>query len=83
MLWFVLLIIGGLNWGLVGLGMIFGGTADSWNVVHMILGGAPIVEAIVYLLVGIAAVCKLFCHGHKKPKMEASASGDQKEGQGM
>jgi len=54
----VLLIVGGLNWGLVGLGMLLG-KMDSWNVVHMILGSWATVEAIVYLLVGVAAVMKL------------------------
>ena len=53
----VLVIVGGLNWGLVGLGMLMG---SSWNLVHMLLGSWPTVEAIVYLLVGIAAVVKLF-----------------------
>lgn len=54
-----LIIIGGLNWGLIGLGMLLGKT-DSWNVVNMFLGSMPTLEAIVYLLVGVAAVLKLF-----------------------
>ena len=54
----VLLVIGGLNWGLVGLGMLLG-KMDSWNVVHMLLGSMATLEAIVYLLVGAAAVMKL------------------------
>ncbi len=49
----ILLVIGGLNWGLVGLGMLFGG---NWNVVNMILGSWPMVEGVVYVLVGISAV---------------------------
>ena len=44
--------IGAINWGLVG---IFG-----WNLVHAILGGAPLLERIVYILVGVAAVVMLF-----------------------
>lgn len=48
-----LLLIGGLNWGLVGLGMLFKG---NWNVVNLLLGRWPVVEAIVYLLVGLMAV---------------------------
>ncbi len=47
----VLLVIGGLNWGLVGLG--------GWNVVNMLLGGVPVVERVVYVLVGLAAVAVL------------------------
>ena len=43
-----LLIIGGLNWGLIGLG--------DWNLVNMIFGGIPWLETLVYILVGIAAI---------------------------
>jgi uncharacterized membrane protein YuzA (DUF378 family) len=51
----LLVIIGGLNWGLVGLGWLIGN--PNLNVVHMILGFLPMqVEAIVYVLVGVAAV---------------------------
>ncbi|MBY0376541.1 DUF378 domain-containing protein [Patescibacteria group bacterium] len=60
----LLLIIGGINWGLVGLGWLMGGA--DWNVVHMIFGSMMKIEAIVYLLVGIAGVMKLFgCHCKK------------------
>lgn len=58
----ILLIIGGLNWGLVGVGMLM---ASDWNVVGMLLGSWPMVEAIVYILVGVAALVKIFgcfCH---------------------
>jgi len=53
-----LLIVGGINWGLVGLGMLFGGA--NWNVVEMIFGSMPTLEALVYVLVGVAAVMKVF-----------------------
>lgn len=53
----VLLIIGGLNWGLIGVGMLMN---NDWNVVHMFLGSWPAVEAIVYILVGLAAIMKIF-----------------------
>lgn len=53
----ILLIIGGINWGLVGIGMFMG---SNWNVVSMLLGSWPMVEALVYVLVGIAAVMKIF-----------------------
>jgi len=48
----VLLVIGGLNWGLVGI------NAD-WNVVHMLLGSWEWVERAVYILVGVSAVMML------------------------
>ncbi len=56
---FVLAIIGGLNWGLVGLG---GFSGADWNVVHMILGTMPQVEWAVYVLVGLSALYLLVTH---------------------
>ena len=53
----VLVIIGGLNWGLVGLGSLVGD--GPWNVVNWILSSVPTVEAIVYLLVGVSSVMAL------------------------
>ncbi len=67
----VLVIIGGLNWGLVGLGWLFGG--KNWNVVNLILGGIPTVEGIVYLLVGVSAVVMAIGHCGCK-KCDASTS---------
>jgi uncharacterized membrane protein YuzA (DUF378 family) len=55
----ILLIIGGLNWALVGVGM-FAGVGMGWNIVHMILGSWSWLEAIVYILVGVAALVKWF-----------------------
>jgi uncharacterized membrane protein YuzA (DUF378 family) len=45
MITFLLTIIGGLNWGLVGIGGLMG---SDWNVVHMIVGSMPTLEAVVY-----------------------------------
>ena len=56
---FILLAIGGLNWGLVGLG---GFMMADWNVVHMILGSSAQLEWIVYVLVGISALWLLVTH---------------------
>lgn len=53
----ILLIVGGVNWGLMGVGMLMD---KDWNVVRMLLGAWPTVEAVVYILVGIAAVLKIF-----------------------
>ena len=63
----VLVSIGALNWVLIGLGSFF--SAD-WNVVNKILGSWPVVENIVYLLVGISALVKLF--GCKCSKCKAA-----------
>lgn len=54
----ILLIIGGINWGLVGAGILLGST-ESWNVINTVLGSVPTLEGIVYLLVGVAAVMKI------------------------
>lgn len=55
MIGMLLVIVGALNWGLVGLGMLLGG-GMSWNVVNMILGSWPMVEAVVYVLVGLSGL---------------------------
>lgn len=44
----ILVIVGGLNWGLVG--------AAKFNLVEFIFGFAPILVNIVYIIVGIAAI---------------------------
>jgi uncharacterized membrane protein YuzA (DUF378 family) len=54
----ILVIVGALNWGLVGLGWLVGNGAN-WNLVNMLLGKWMQVEAVVYLLVGLAGVYKL------------------------
>jgi len=61
----ILVIIGGLNWGLYGAGMLMG--AD-WNLVDMLLGSWPMVEAIVYVLAGVSAIMMIFGCKCKKCK---------------
>lgn len=56
---FVFTIIGGLNWGLIGLG---GFMAGNWNVVNLLLGNWPAVEWLVYVLVGLSALWLLVMH---------------------
>jgi uncharacterized membrane protein YuzA (DUF378 family) len=45
---YVLVIIGALNWGLVGLG--------DWNLVDMIFGSVAWLAKAVYILVGLAGL---------------------------
>ena len=47
----ILLVIGGLNWGLIGL--------LNLNLVNLLLGAIPILEKLVYILVGLSAVVVL------------------------
>lgn len=56
---FILVIIGGLNWGLVGLGSLMG---SDLNVVHMLLSFSSQVESIVYVLVGLSAIGLVMSH---------------------
>lgn len=52
-----LVIIGALNWGLIGLGGIL--EADL-NVIGMLLGTVPVLEYLVYLLIGLAGLYTIF-----------------------
>jgi uncharacterized protein len=48
----VLVIVGGLNWGLIGV--------LNFNLVDAIFGEGSVVSTVVYILVGIAAVVSIF-----------------------
>ncbi len=45
----LLVIVGGLNWGLVAIN-------PDFNLVALLLGAWPVVERVVYAVVGLAAV---------------------------
>lgn len=49
---FILVIIGGLNWGLVGL--------FNFDLVATLFGAMSVVSRVVYILVGIAAVYTIY-----------------------
>ena len=51
---YVLLIVGGLNWGLVG--------AFNWNLVSAIFGSVTWLLSLVYILVGLSALYMIFMH---------------------
>ncbi|MEI8062168.1 MAG: DUF378 domain-containing protein [bacterium] len=53
---FILLVIGGLNWLLIGIN-------PSWDLVAMLLGAGSTLARIVYILVGLSAVVEIA--GHK------------------
>jgi uncharacterized membrane protein YuzA (DUF378 family) len=48
-----LLIVGGLQLGIMGLGNFLG---NDWNVVGSLLGSWPVVVDVLYVLVGLGAV---------------------------
>jgi hypothetical protein len=54
----VLVIIGGLNWGLVSIN-------PDYNLVQMILGGIPALARIVYALVGLSAIYMIYYFAKK------------------
>lgn len=51
---YILLWVGGLNWGLVGL--------FQFDLVQAVLGGMPSLANLVYVLVGVSAVYTAFTH---------------------
>ncbi len=54
MLTWILVIIGGLNWLLVGL--------FDWNLVTALVGNWPWLEKLIYILVGLSALWELITH---------------------
>jgi len=59
MIAWVLVMIGGINWLLIGIGGFVG---SDWNVVHLILGSWPALEWLVYVIVGVATVYEIVNH---------------------
>jgi len=51
---FILLIVGGLNWLLVGL--------FSWDIGMLFGGQAATISKVIYVLVGLAALVEVFSH---------------------
>jgi uncharacterized membrane protein YuzA (DUF378 family) len=51
---FILLVIGGLNWLLVG---VF-----SWDVGNLFGGQSAVISRVVYILVGLSAILTVFTH---------------------
>ena len=84
MIAWVLVIIGGLNWGLVG--------AFNYNLVDGIFGVGSMVARIIYVVVGLATIFMLLevkckkCKGHMCKgcgvKMEDKMEGGMKGGMG-
>ena len=54
MVTFLLLAIGGLNWGLIGL--------FDFDLVQALLGSSPVLVRLVYVLVGLSAVYEFVSH---------------------
>jgi uncharacterized membrane protein YuzA (DUF378 family) len=54
----VLVLIGGINWGLVGL--------LNLDLVALLLGSMPIVQKLVYIVIGLSAAFLIFKKFYKK-----------------
>jgi hypothetical protein len=54
-----LVVVGALNWGLVGIAY-FVDSAANWNVVNVLFDGIPEVEFAIYLLVGLASLYTVY-----------------------
>lgn len=54
----ILLIVGGLNWGLVGL--------FSFDLVAAIFGQLSVISRVIYILVAISALYEIFSWGSQK-----------------
>lgn len=59
----VLVVVGAVNWGLVGLGQLTEAGSDAYNLVYIIfnsLAGVPQIESVIYLLVGLAGLYQVY-----------------------
>lgn len=54
----ILVLIGGINWGLVGL--------LNLDLVALLLGSMPIVQKLVYIVIGLSAAFVIFKKFYKK-----------------
>ena len=70
---FVLLVIGGLNWLLVGL--------LGWDIGDLFGGQGAMISRLIYILVGISAIVEVV--GHKKMCKNCGAMGSAAPGASM
>lgn len=54
-----LVVVGALNWGLVGLAYFVDSSAN-WNLVNILFDGIPELEFGIYLLVGLASLWMVY-----------------------
>jgi hypothetical protein len=57
---FILLLIGGLNWGLVGL--------FDWDIIGAIFGDMSAFTRIIFVLIGLAAIYRIAMYVKAKAK---------------
>lgn len=64
---YILLIIGGLNWLLVGI--------IGWDVGMLFGGMTAVVSRIIYVLVGLSAIYEIFSHKNRCKTCEVKPMG--------
>lgn len=74
-----LVVVGALNWGLVGIAGFVDATAN-WNLVSLLFGSIPALEFGVYLLVGLAGLWSIYLGSRLTGvRTEGVAPGDESE----
>lgn len=61
MIAFVLVIIGGINWGLFGLFPV-GQDGVGFDIVSILFGFSDFLQSLIYVLIGVSAVYLLITH---------------------
>ncbi len=58
----ILVIVGAVNWGLVGLGKLAADDGTTYNLVYLMANslGLPELEALTYVLVGLAGLYQVY-----------------------
>lgn len=59
----ILVIVGAVNWGLVGLGQFSGAGANTYNIINLVFAqsmGLPDLESVIYLLIGLAGLYQVY-----------------------
>jgi len=56
----ILVMLGAVNWGLVGIGQLAGAEGDTYNLVNLVLGSYPGAEALIYLLIGLGGLYQVY-----------------------
>ena len=62
---FILIVIGGLNWGVLAI--------TGWEIGQIFGGMDAVVSKIIYIIIGLAALLQLFTHKHNCRKCAEGA----------
>ena len=72
---FILLVVGGLNWLLVGL--------FQWEIGDIFGGTSSLISRLVYILVGLSAIYEISTHKKRCKECEKSMAGASAAGGSM